>query len=93
MIAKIDSTIGHGSYLLSTNGYTWSHSRAGDNIKLKAFAFDTGTNVKVTFDPCNNKIVYTNLDDDKFYEQNLDLTEPDKAGGVSFCANLGSHGD
>lgn len=88
-----DSTIGHGSFLVSTNGYTWSHSRPEDNIKLKAFTFDTGSDIRITFDPTKNKLSYNNLEGDKVYELDVDLTELDKAGGINFCANLGSHGD
>ena len=93
MSINTDSTIGHGSFLLSTNGYTWSHSKAEDNIKLKAFEFDTGTNVGVTFDPHNLKLIYTNLTTHETYEQLLDLTEAEKTGGINFCANLCSCAD
>ena len=71
----LDSTTGHGSYLLSTNGYTWSHSEEGDNIKLKAFTFDTGANVKVAFDPINSKVIYTNIDNQKTYELPVNVKE------------------
>ena len=49
--------------------------------------------MKVVFDPVGDRVVYTNLDDDREYEQVLGLSEGDRAGGIGFCANLGSHGD
>jgi hypothetical protein len=39
--------MGHGSYLLSNNGYTWSHSRPEDNIHACSFTFKQGNIIEV----------------------------------------------
>ena len=34
--------IGHGAYMISANGGSWSHSSANFNNKVKAFKFQQG---------------------------------------------------
>jgi len=50
------TNIGHGSYLISTNGYTWSHSVKEFNSALKTFPFTTNDTVYIEFDPINCKL-------------------------------------
>ncbi len=38
----LDEKIGHGSYLLSSNGFVWSHSELDENIKDKSFLLSEG---------------------------------------------------
>ena len=47
------NTLGHGSYLISGNGYSWSHSKKEDNVQYKCFTFEVGTVVICEFDPEN----------------------------------------
>lgn len=35
----LDDKIGHGSYMISSNGFTWSHTEIHNNIKNVAFNF------------------------------------------------------
>lgn len=45
------SSLGHGSYLISSNGYTWSHSIQADNSSFKSFYFSTNDIVRIELDP------------------------------------------
>lgn len=45
--------MGHGSYLLSNNGYSWSHSRNEDNIHACLFTFKQGNIIEVKLTPSN----------------------------------------
>jgi hypothetical protein len=44
--------IGHGAYMISANGGTWSHTSADFNNKVKSFEFQQGDIISciVTFD-------------------------------------------
>lgn len=44
----LDSNLGHGSYLVSSNGFTWSHSEKSDNIIDKKFTFSEGDTIELT---------------------------------------------
>ena len=71
-----DVSIGHGSYLMSSNGYIWSNSNPSDNIKQNGFSFQVGSTVTVEFDPVNKKVIYT-MEGDPLphkYEQTIDLS-------------------
>ena len=46
-----DESLGHGSFLLSNNGYTWSHSNSEDNIHSCLFTFKQDNTVEVTLSP------------------------------------------
>lgn len=46
-----DEVLGHGSFLLSNNGYTWSHSASEDNIHSCLFTFKQDDLVEVTLEP------------------------------------------
>ena len=41
----------HGSYLVSANGYSWSHSDTNFNSKYKGFCFSAGDVVSVIYNP------------------------------------------
>ena len=44
------SNIGHGSYLLSSNGYTWSHSDKNYNSVYKGFSYGINDIIEMTYD-------------------------------------------
>lgn len=50
------TNIGHGSYLISTNGYTWSHSVKEFNSAFKCFQFTINDVVYIEYDPQNLKL-------------------------------------
>ena len=39
----------HGSYLISTNGYSWSHSQPEFNAATKSFSFHSGDVIKIEY--------------------------------------------
>jgi len=41
------TSLGHGSYLLSSNGYTWSNSIQADNSSFKSFYFSTNDVLRI----------------------------------------------
>ena len=55
------TSLGHGSYLLSSNGYTWSHSIQTDNSSFKSFYFTTNDVLKIEVDPTEWKVNFYNL--------------------------------
>jgi hypothetical protein len=42
------STIGHGAYMVSSNGGIWSHTKAEHNNHVKSFKFVKGDIIQVT---------------------------------------------
>jgi len=50
------TNIGHGSYLISTNGYSWSHSVKEFNSASKTFHFTVNDIVYIEYDPEQNKL-------------------------------------
>jgi hypothetical protein len=47
---------GHGSYLISSNGYSWSHSVKELNSAFKTFQFSVNDTVYVEYDPTTWKL-------------------------------------
>lgn len=45
------TNIGHGSYLISNNGYSWSHSNKDFNSAYKSFPFAVGDIVYLEYNP------------------------------------------
>lgn len=45
------NNIGHGSYLISSNGYSWSHSVKEFNSAFKTFQFNINDIVYLEYDP------------------------------------------
>ena len=41
----------HGSYLISMNAYSWSHSEPIHNSKNQTFAYSTGDIIIMQYDP------------------------------------------
>ena len=85
-----DEQLGHGSYLLSNNGYTWSHSSGDDNIYSCLFTFKSGQIIDVTLTP--TEIIFFNREAGTNYKLKVNYKE-DEWPEVCFCANLCSEGD
>ena len=61
------TNIGHGSYLISTNGYSWSHSVKEFNSAYKTFQFTVNDTVFMEYDPIGGKLRFRkNNGNDKF---------------------------
>lgn len=85
------TNIGHGSYLISTNGYTWSHSVKEFNSALKTFAFTVNDIVYIEFDPKDNKLRFRKNNGPEKFE--LDIVPPPQGDSYHPCINLCSTGD
>jgi hypothetical protein len=82
------NNIGHGSYLISSNGYTWSHSKKEDNVVHKSFSFITGDVIYCEFDPEKKTLTLRKKDStatsDK-YTLHIEIPENDE---LHPCVNL-----
>ena len=68
------TNIGHGSYLISTNGYSWSHSVKDFNSAFKTFQFTVNDTVYIEYDAKDGKLRFRkNMGPEKF---ELDITPP-----------------
>lgn len=52
-------TIGHGAYMISANGGSWSHTKSQYNNTVKAIKFGKGDVVHATVDQQGGKIVFS----------------------------------
>lgn len=86
------NNLGHGSYLVSSNGYVWSHSKKEDNVAFKNFHFEKNDTIYIEFDPkglCINFYKVVNSNTNKF---TLAVEIPSKEE-VYACANLCNKND
>lgn len=82
--------MGHGSYLISSNGYSWSHTEQSNNITVVGFKFKEGDMVQLEYDKA--KITYTNKSSNEKHELKIAFNEAEEKD-IYFCANLCSEGD
>jgi len=50
------TVIGHGNYLISSNGYSWSHSQKEFNSAFKSFNFLVNDIIYIEYDPVALKL-------------------------------------
>lgn len=50
------STVGHGAYMVGSNGNSWSNTRPEVNNTIKSFKFTKGDTILVIYDPQNKKL-------------------------------------
>ncbi|CAD8117262.1 unnamed protein product [Paramecium sonneborni] len=82
------TNIGHGSYLISNNAYSWSHLQKDLNSAHKSFDFGVGDIIIVEVDIPKKKITWYKKKSQLKFSMNLD-TNLD----LYPCANLCSPGD
>lgn len=81
----------HGSYLISANGYSWSHSRPEYNSTFKSFVFHEGDTISVDYSVMERKVSFeSKLTGSKFYLSTVDCPGDDY---YLPCANLCNTGD
>lgn len=85
------TNIGHGSYLISTNGYTWSHSVKEFNSAFKTFQFTVNDTVFIEYDPIALKLRFRKNQGPEKFE--LDIVPPPAGDLYHPCVNLCSTGD
>ncbi|CAD8151192.1 unnamed protein product [Paramecium octaurelia] len=85
--------LGHGSYMISSNAHTWSHSKKEENMVQKSFTFTTGDIIIVDVSLENKTLKFTckNKPNDT---QAIVLTfdNPDN-DDIHFCINMCSSGE
>ena len=62
--------IGHGSYLISCNGYSWSHSVKEFNYACKAFNFTNNDIIYIEYDPKEGKLRFQKNNGPERYDMN-----------------------
>jgi hypothetical protein len=81
----------HGSYLISANGYSWSHSRPEYNSTYKSFIFHEGDVITVDYSVLERKVSFeSRLTGSKFYLSTVICPTDDC---YVPCANLCNTGD
>jgi hypothetical protein len=86
-----DTKYNHGSYLISANGYSWSHSEPSFNSAPKSFSFKEGDTITVEYSSAEGKVVFkSSLLGSKFTLQTDSCGEHDK---YVPCVNLCQNGD
>ena len=86
----LDEVLGHGSYLLSNNGYTWSHSSSEDNIHSCLFTFKQDDVVEVVLEP--TQMIFRVNDSANIFKLKVEYSA-EEWPQVCFCVNLCSQGD
>ncbi|CAD8050421.1 unnamed protein product [Paramecium primaurelia] len=85
--------LGHGSYMISSNAHTWSHSKKEENMVQKSFTFTTGDIIIVEIN-LENKILKFTCKNKPNDNQATILTfdNPDN-DDIHFCINMCSSGE
>ncbi|CAD8205353.1 unnamed protein product [Paramecium octaurelia] len=82
------TNIGHGSYLISNNAYSWSHLQKDLNSAHKSFDFGVGDIIVIEVDIPKKKITWQKKKTQIKFTMNLDTSQD-----LYPCANLCSPGD
>ena len=61
-------SIGHGAYMMSSNGGSWSHTKIEYNNTVKALKFAKGDIVHANIDHLSEKIIFTKNKSAEKYE-------------------------
>ncbi|CAK66025.1 unnamed protein product (macronuclear) [Paramecium tetraurelia] len=80
--------LGHGSYMISSNAHTWSHSKKEENMVQKAFNFTTGDIIIVEIMLENKTLKFTCKNKPNETQAiNLTFDNPDN-DDIHFCVNM-----
>lgn len=71
------STLGHGAYMVSSNGGTWSNTNAQQNNSVKAFKFGSGDIIACKLSHVNKTIEFKNVKTNQTYQLNLQYSLED----------------
>ena len=86
------STIGHGSYMISANGYVWSHTETQVNSKFQSFLFQTGDVLALQYDPLTSFLTINKIGT-KPATYKLKIAPLNYGEELSPCVNMCSTGD
>ena len=82
--------LGHGSYQVSYDGYTWSDTDSSINEQYSGWYYNQGDTVTIEFNPKTKKIKFTKNADStspSSYEMPFDYEKSDK---LHFCVSMSS---
>lgn len=85
------TSIGHGSYQISANGYSWSHSSKDFNSASKSFSFTTGDTIYIQYDPRDRKVRFFKNGPGNQFE--LEIADPPENDEYCPSVNMCSSGD
>jgi hypothetical protein len=71
--------------LISSNGYTWSHSNSADNVQPKSFSFTANEIILVEFDPENKEIHFKKKGGANKFKLSIVIPEGED---IHACVNL-----
>jgi hypothetical protein len=64
----------HGSYFISSNGYSWSSYKPEFNSKFETFTFQTGDVIVIEFRINEKKLFYSKENTNDVYEIEVEIT-------------------
>ena len=84
------NNINHGGYLISSNGYSWSHSSKEDNMANKSFLFTNEDIIICEFDYVKKTLIFKKHKANNRFTLTLDIPEGEH---VAACINLCNKGE
>lgn len=85
------TNIGHGTYLVSNNSYTYSHHNKSHNVVAKGFNFSTGQEISIVLKP--ESVVFIKKTDAKSVSLLLKKMTDQDWKQLCLCVYLGGIGD
>ncbi|KAL4484962.1 hypothetical protein ABPG74_020139 [Tetrahymena malaccensis] len=82
--------IGNGYYIISSNGYSWSHSRKDQHYLQKSFNFTKDHIICIEFNPIKKQLKFYNKFNSAKYNLDIEIPQNDE---LVFCVVLHVKGD
>ena len=83
----------HGSYMISSGSWTWSHLIPEINYKKGAFSFGTGDVIELTFNKETYQLKFNKSSANNEYKMNIGSKLLEKSEELCICACLRWFGD
>lgn len=93
------TNIGHGSYLISGNGYSWSHGSADKNSKMLSFSFTTGDLIAIEYNSLTKDLTFRKYNNssesivNKNQSYTMKISEYQNDDELCPCVNMSSTND
>lgn len=65
------NTVGHGSYLISANGYSWSHFQGQNNSKMQSFSFYTGDTIVIDYNALQKTVLFRKVNSNSSFQMKV----------------------
>ncbi|KAL4484963.1 hypothetical protein ABPG74_020140 [Tetrahymena malaccensis] len=82
--------IGNGYYIISNNGYSWSHSHKDQHKIQKSFNFTKDQIIYIEFNPIKKQLKFYNKSINAKYNMDIEIAQNDE---IVFCVALHHNGD